>query len=149
MFLDWTQYHSNKSTNVFLIYFTYFYLARINSKVLSWTQNWTDSVRVQKNELNPTRNTNPTQPNPYSSGWIGPGCRVECTPLLKLASLHCLINNKNDNNDSLWTKILQLVCAGLFSFQVGCQSTTFWRYGLRSKAVFGVFWARRHSCHYI
>ena len=35
-----------------------------------------DSVRVQKNEPNPTRNANPTQPNPYSSGWVGPGCRV-------------------------------------------------------------------------
>ena len=28
------------------------------------TQNRTDSIRVQKNELNPTRNANPTQPNP-------------------------------------------------------------------------------------
>ena len=36
----------------------------------------TDSIRVQKNEPNPTRNANPTQPNPYSSGWVGPSCRV-------------------------------------------------------------------------
>ena len=24
---------------------------------------------------------NPTQPNPYSSGWVGSGCQVECTLL--------------------------------------------------------------------
>ena len=31
---------------------------------------------VQKNEHNSTQNANPTQPNPYSSGWVGPGCRI-------------------------------------------------------------------------
>ena len=45
-----------------------------------WTRNQFDLVQVHEIEPNPTRNANPTQPNPYSFGWVGPVCRVECTP---------------------------------------------------------------------
>ena len=51
-------------------------MARVNSKICPRTQNRTSSVRVQKDKPNPTQNANPTQPNPYSSNWVGPSCLV-------------------------------------------------------------------------
>ena len=57
-------------------------MARVNSNVLSHEPKTKPSqFGFRKNELNPTRIVNPTQPNPYSSNWVGSSCRVEFTPL--------------------------------------------------------------------
>ena len=52
----------------------------VNSKVLSHKPE-IEPIQFWFRKMNPTLPKMLIQPNPYSSGWVGPSCRVACASL--------------------------------------------------------------------